>query len=259
MGPLSFPGIHNFHKDAKNVALAKNAALKNLFSALLFANDEYSFSVAGRILAEYGMGLDRVRSVRELQEKISRGRFDLAIVDADDPDILRVSCFGPASRWRGVSIALRGTRSIPLEHLRVHLLLPKPLTSDLVTRGLKAVYSTMARQKLLTFRHPVALQPLYANLLYHGRQRTLERATVLNLSQTGLCLSAPFSLPAGAIVRANLPLPESMESVNISGTVVWSDDSGRAGLEFHQLSTFERRKLEEHLKSRLPWRLDLPA
>ncbi|HET7873045.1 MAG TPA: PilZ domain-containing protein [Terriglobales bacterium] len=253
MPPLSFPGIHRLHKDEMNVAL------KNVFSALLLVKDEYSYSVAGKVLAEYGLEVNRVRSARELEDKIHGGRFDLLLVDAEVPDVLRASCFEPASRWKGVSIALRETRNSLLEHRRIHIILPRPLTAGVLSRGLRAAYSAMAMQKLLTFRHPVSLQPLYANLMHQGRQRTLERATVLNLSQTGLCLSAPFSLPAGAIVRANLPLPESNESVNISGTVIWSDDTGRAGLEFHQLSTFERRKLQEHLNARMPWRLSPPA
>jgi len=253
MGPLSLPGIHTDHKDTKNVAL------KNAFSALLLVKDEYSHSLAGKVFQEFSLELKRARSPRELEEKVNAGRYDLLLVDADDPEVLELPCLGPASRWKGIAIGLSGKGKTVIENRRIHLVLPKPLTSDLLTRGVKAVYSMMVREKLLTFRYPVVLQPLHASLMYNGKQRTLERATVVNLSQTGLCLAAPFSLPEGALVRANLPLPESNESVNISGTVVWSDASGRAGIEFRQLSTFERRKLQEHLNTRVPWQLSFPA
>jgi PilZ domain-containing protein len=253
MAPLSFPRIHSLHKERKNVAL------KNVFSALLLSKDGCSLYVAGKVFGEYGVELNTALSAREFEEKIRSRRLDLAVVDGDDPEAGRVTCLGPSSRWNGISILLRGNRRMTVDGQRIHLIVPKPLRADLFSRGIKAVYSAMARHRLLTYRHPVTLRLLYARLLHHGKQRPVERATVLNLSQTGLCVSAPFSLPKGALVSANLPLPESADSVNISGTIMWSDASGRAGVQFHQLSTFERRKLEETLNRRLPWRLDLPA
>jgi len=249
MAPLSFPGIHKSHTGYKNVAL------QNIFSALLLSKDACSLYVAGKVFEEYGVELKTAISAQELEEQMRRRRVDMALVDFDLPEGGQVACLDLSTRWRGVTIVLRGRQNIMMLDKRVHLVVPKPLTVDLMSRSVKALYSTMATRKLLTYRHPVTLKLLYPSLLYHGVQRPVERATVLNLSQTGLCFSAPVSLPPGAIVNANLPLPESKESVNISGTVVWSDASGRAGVQFQHLSLFERRKLREHLNPRFPWPL----
>jgi len=252
MAPLSFPGIHNSHAGFKNVAL------HNIFSALLLSRDACSLYVAGKVFEEYGVELKTAMNAQELEEQMHRRRIDLAVVDYDFPEAGRVACLELSTRWNGFAIVLRGRQSVLMRGKRVHLIVPKPLSVDLMSRGVKALYTTMARHKLLTYRHPVTLKLLYPSLQYHGVQRPVERATVLNLSQTGLCFTAPFSLPPGAIVSANLPLPESKESVNISGTIIWSDASGRAGIQFRQLSQFERKKLQEHLNSRLPWRFLAP-
>jgi hypothetical protein len=249
MAQRSFPGIHKFHTGIKTVAL------QNVFSALLLSQDACSLYVVGKVFAEYGVELKTVMTAQDLEEQIRRCRVDLAVVDYDIPGGAQVTCLDLATHWSGVTIVLRGRQSIMMLDKRVHVIVPKPLTLDLMSRSVKALYGAMAKHKLLTYRHPVSLNLLFASLQYHGVQRPVEHATVLNLSQTGLCFSAPFSLPRGAMVNANLPLPESRDSVNISGTVVWSDTSGRAGVQFQHLSRFERRKLKENLDARFPWHL----
>lgn len=252
MAPRSFPGIHKVHTGFKTVSL------QSVFSALLLSQDACSLYVAAKVFAEYGVELKKAITAQDLEEQMHRRRVDLVVVDYDLSGAGQVACLEPSTRWRGVSIVLRGRQSIMMLDKRVHLIVPKPLTLDLMSRSVKALYGAMARHKLLTYRHPVSLNLLYASLQYHGVQRPVEHATVLNLSQTGLCFSAPFSLPRGAMVNANVPLPESRDSVNISGTVVWSDTSGRAGVQFQHLSRFERRKLKETLDARFPWQLLAP-
>ena len=227
----------------------------NAFSALLLARDGCSLYVVRRVLEAYGVELTTVTTPQEMDDQLHRSRVDLAVVDYDLPAAGQVACLDLCTRWNGFVIGLRGGQNVMMREKRVHVVVPKPLTVDLMSRGMKALYATMARHKLLTYRHPVALKLLSPSLVHHGVQRPVERATVLNLSQTGLCFAAPSSLPPGAIVNANLPLPESRISLSISGTIVWSDPSGRAGMQFRQLPVFERKKLEDHLNSRLPWRL----
>jgi CheY-like chemotaxis protein len=232
-----------------------NVPLHNAFSSLLLAKDGCALYVVRKVFEAYGVELATVTTARELDEQLRRNRVDLVVVDYDVPGAGQVACLDPSIRWNGFVIALHGAQSMTMRGKRIHLVVPKPLTVDLMSRGMKALYTTMARHKLLTYRHPVTLKMLFPSMVYHGVQRPVERATVVNLSQTGLCFAAASTLPPGAIVSANLPLPESRISVNISGTIMWSDASGRAGLQFGQLSTFERKKLQDHLNSQLPWRL----
>jgi hypothetical protein len=248
MYSFDYSGTHAFSS-------GRHMALKNVFSALLLSTDAGSISVLKKVLGDYGVTTQPAKSISELSQMLRRQRFDIAVLDNDLALSSDHSCELP-SRWNGLAIALRGRGTIAFDRRRIHLIIPKPLTADLLSRGLKALYTTMARQRLANYRHPVGVKLSYARLLYHGMPQPMDRATVVNISQTGLCLSAPKTLPAGSVVSASVPLPDSKEPVNISGTVVWSDPSGLSGIKFHRLPGFEQKKLQDHLNPRLPWRLD---
>lgn len=233
----------------------RNMALKNVFSALLLSTDTSSLSVLKKVLEEYGVTIQPSTNLSDLSQMLRRQRFDIAVLDNDLAKSSDRDCALPA-RWNGLAVLLQGRGSIAFDRRRIHLLVPKPVTADLLSRGLKALYTTMARHRLATYRHPVGVNLSYARLLYHGMPQPMDRATVVNISQTGLCLSSPKTLPAGSVVSASVPLPDSKEPVNVSGTVVWSDPSGRSGIKFHRLPGFEQKKLQDHLNPRLPWRLD---
>lgn len=248
MYPLGFSGTQSFRS-------GRNVALKNVFSALLLSSEASSLAVLRRILEEYGISTHPAGNVADLSQMLRRCRFDIAVLDNDLAKAASNSCELPP-RWNGMAIVLHGHGPITFDRRRIHLVIPKPVTADLLSRGLKALYTTMARQRLSSYRHPVGVKLAYARLLHHGMPQPMDRATVVNISQTGLCLSTPKTLPAGSVVSASVPLPDSDEPVNFSGTVVWSDPSGLTGIKFHRLPGFEQKKLEEHLNPRLPWRLD---
>lgn len=252
MAQLGFPVIHShtLNKELNNVAL------KNVFSALLLSHDKSSLAVARKVLEQYGIDATTVPSSADLDEHIRRRRYDLAVIDSDFPGAAAVGCLDVASRWNGISVVLRGNNGVQVRGRRIHLLVPKPFSPEVLSRGIKAAYTTMAKKRLATYRHPVTLKLLFGRLLQNGLQRPVERATVVNLSHTGLCLSTPDVLPAGALVIGNLPLPGSDQSVNIAGTVIWSDTTGKTGLKFQRLSSFEQKKLHQHLDPQLPWRVD---
>lgn len=248
MYPHGYSGTHAYGS-------GRNMALKNVFSALLLSTDTGSLSVLKKVLEEYGVTVQPSTSPSDLSQMLRRQRFDIAVLDNDLAKSSDHACELPA-RWNGLAVLLQGRGSIAFDRRRIHLLVPKPVTADLLSRGLKALYTTMARHRLATYRHPVGVKLSYARLLCHGMPQAMHRATVVNISQTGLCLSAPITLPAGSVVSATVPLPDGKEPVNISGTVVWSDPSGLSGIKFHRLPGFEQKKLQDHLNPRLPWRLD---
>jgi PilZ domain len=248
MYPLGFSGTQFFPS-------GRNVALKNVFSALLLSAEASSLSVLKKVLEDYGINTQSAGDVADLSQMLRRRRFDIAVLDNDLAQAAPDSCELP-SRWNGMVIVLHSRGPIAFDRKRIHLIIPKPVTPGLLSRGLKALYTTMARQRLATYRHQVGVKLAYARLFYHGIPESMDRAIVVNISQTGLCLSAPKTLPAGSVVSASVPLPDGKEPVNISGTVVWSDPSGLSGIKFHRLPGFEQKKLQDHLNPRLPWRFD---
>lgn len=80
--------------------------------------------------------------------------------------------------------------------------------------------------------------PQIVPLEWHG-----EPAFILNLSACGMALQAMEILPTDSSVRFRFVLPESKDEISGRGRIAWSDRSGRAGLEFTELSQAQRDRL----------------
>jgi len=225
---------------------------KRFFSALFFSPDEFSLETFRKVFDVYGIDLNPVGSVAEMDRLIPGRRFDLAVCDFDVPGISQLAFLQPSAKWGGVVMGLgHAAQARNLAAKRVHVILHRPLHSGLVARSLRAVYSTMARHRLINYRHKVELNLLAGTVIHHGMRQALKNATVCDLSQTGLCLRVPEPLPLGAHLSARLPLPGSEEVVAFNGKIVWSNGAGRTGIQFQGLSPLERAKLQQGLDAKL--------
>ena len=74
-----------------------------------------------------------------------------------------------------------------------------------------------------------------------------EPAFILNLSEGGMAVQAMEILSPGAALALSFPLPENGAELQGVARVVWSDLSGRAGLQFINLSEFDRYQLRQWL------------
>jgi hypothetical protein len=232
----------------------------NLFSALLLVPEPRSSGAVQKILHDYGMDIHIASGIVEVAQIMRSRRIDLLVFDSDLPWIDQLACLAPGTNWRGVAIAMSSlTQRQSTGKRRVHFTLPKPVTADLVTRALKAAYATMAQQRIATYRHTVPARVVSGTINHQGWRRTLHQVTVLNLSQTGLCLKAAEPLPHGASLSMNLTLPESSYSVHASGSIVWSHSNGRTGVAFDRSTCPEMKKLQEHLNAWLPPELGMAA
>ena len=75
----------------------------------------------------------------------------------------------------------------------------------------------------------------------------LDLTEVLDLSESGMSVKANTPLAPNRSLNFVLDLSETKSYINASGFVVWSDDSGRAGIQFSALPEYKRRQLKEWL------------
>jgi CheY-like chemotaxis protein len=232
----------------------------NVFSALLLLPDEASLSMARRVMESFGISVFAASSVLEAERILHKTRLDLAICDFEMPCAADLSLLQASSRWRGLSISLMPTARLDQSsQKRIHIRIQKPVSVDMLVRSLKASYTNMAQQRIAAYRHTLPVKLVSGTLAHRGWQRTLQQVTVLNVSQTGLCLNAAEPLPHGASVKMSLMLPEMPATLHASGNVVWSHISGRAGVAFARSDCPEMKKLQERLKNWLPRELEMLA
>src|SRR5262249_13381185 len=251
---------------SSNLALTTNRARTNalapwnLFSALLYIGEQQSGGQISRVLADYGVAVHTVSSVADADQIMRSNRLDLVICDLDVPGANQLACLKPSTAWRGMAIGLMPrNRADHALNRRIHLRVAKPLTVDMLARGLRAAYTNMVQRRIATYRHTVAARIISGTLIHRGGQRTLHHASVLNLSQTGLCLNAAEPLPYGASLTMSLVLPEISYSTHASGNVVWSHSTGRTGVAFDHADCPEMKRLRERLNDWLPRELGLMA
>jgi hypothetical protein len=232
----------------------------NIFSALLLLPEESSLNMARRVMESFGIGVFAASSLLEAEKILHNTRLDLALCDFEVPFAGDLSLLQASSRWRGLCIGLMPTARLDQSgHKRVQIRVPKPVSVDMLVRSLKASYTNIAQQRIAAYRHTLPVKLISGTLAHRGWQRTLQQASVLNVSQTGLCLNAAEPLPHGAAISMKLMLPESSSALHASGNVVWSHTSGRAGIAFDRSVGPEMRKLQERLNGWLPRELGMLA
>lgn len=258
------PGVSKMRSSnlARNITprRARVFAPWNVFSALLLLPDQQSHGMMKRVFESFGINVHAASSVAEADQVTRSTRIDLAICDFDVPRADQLALLQPSTHWRGVTVGLMPTARLDQSsRKRVQLRVPKPVSVDMLVRSLKASYTSMAQQRIATYRHTVPVKLVAGTLNHRGWQRTLHHVNVLNVSQTGLCLNAAEPLPHGASVTMSLVLPESAFSLHASGNVVWTHTSGRAGVAFERSACPEMKKLQERLNAWLPRELGMVA
>jgi hypothetical protein len=99
------------------------------------------------------------------------------------------------------------------------------------------------RQKLHT--------PVYAS--FNGPQTgmVVDLSELLDLNEDGFAVQTGERLEVNRAVTLCLDLPETRNFIHSSGQVVWSDDAGRGGIKFSNLSEDSRNILKEWLFANL--------
>jgi CheY-like chemotaxis protein len=235
-------------------------ASRNLFSGILLAKDPFAADGIRKLFQAYGVELHRAQTAAEVNEWVRVRRLDLIICDYDVPGAPDLECLQANTKWRGISMVLVGGRQARyIRGKRIHFTVTKPFNLDVLGKGLRASYTTMASSRFAAYRHTLALKPLAGTLQYRGLQRALSHTSIANLSQTGLCLAGPEPLPQGGTVSVNFSLPESEQLLHLVGTIIWSDASGKSGVRFNRVSADQQKRLQQSLKARMPWNLGVLA
>ncbi|HEY6351448.1 MAG TPA: response regulator [Candidatus Angelobacter sp.] len=223
-------------------------------SALLLCTDDSARLLAEKVLDDYNFKVSFAGSLSYARELIKRNKFDLAFYDADIPGAIDLAGLGTLESFpRVVFVMLRSVSGDVVLGKRIHMLLPKPFTANLLVKTLKAAYGLILNEKRTSLRHIVKISALSTVLIQDQGKRSLKPAKILNVSQSGLCIEADQMLPQGTVLRVEFRIPESNNVIQSVGTVMWAHESGKAGIKFTALSPSHRKALCIWLDSLMPW------
>jgi CheY-like chemotaxis protein len=229
-------------------------------TALLLCNDAQALQVIDRTFEEYCVSTFFCMTGPTAAVSANQRKFDLLMLDFDEPGATDLIDFRATDLWGYPSVVIAITSDPESTkdalHKRVHFTLQKPFTPELMTNMLKAGYSLIVQEKRTSFRHPVMMQAT-ASYLDGYMRHPIENAVVQDISQTGLRLQADSSVPKDAVVFVDFKLPENQTAISLIGKVMWSDDQGRAGIQFRFMTPLELRDLRDWLTRQSPWDAEL--
>jgi len=229
-------------------------------SALLLCNDDQSLDVIDRTFEDYSVSTYFCMSGESAQVSADNRKFDLLMLDFDEPEALQLVDFRAVDLWGypSVVIAIASNPANMKRALskRVHFVLQKPFTPELLGRTLKAGYGLIVNEKRTAFRHAVHF-PASASFLENNVKNPLQNASVQDISFTGICLQADTAAPKDATVFIDFELPDSHAPISAIGKVMWSDNQGRAGIQFRFIPPLEQEQLRGWLSNHCPWDVEL--
>ena len=220
-------------------------------TSLLLCSDEAALPVLKRTLEELGIQVELCADAVRAAVRLAQERYDLIILDCEtQSDTVSVLQEARASRANENSLAVvvvAGQESIrEMFALGVNFVLYKPVSDERALSTLKAAQAVLFRDKRKKARATVHT---HATIDYAGVEN--ERATLVDLAEDGMAVSFGKRVPPSCKVYFQFQLPGQPSTVRLSGSVMWQDWNGRAGIQFVDVPKTSRKILTEWLQKNL--------
>lgn len=215
--------------------------------ALLVCNNPESLAVLQRALAKLGISAEVCTGVSSAMSLLGKRKFDGIVVDCDDLDggleLLKSLRSQPANKTVIIFAVVRDNTSMSqVFKMGANFVLEQPLAFDRVLRCFRAAHGLMVGERRSYYRHPIEI-PVYLDF---GGSTASVTVTSIDMSSRGMSVSSKADLAPQKEMQMRFTLPDSNDSVEGRGKVVWTDE-GRAGIRFLKLEGVSKLALNEWL------------
>jgi CheY-like chemotaxis protein len=219
--------------------------------ALLVSKDDDAAEALSRVLAGFGVAVERSSDPEIATERLNEHKFDEVIVDFDEPQatLLLQTVPQPASGNRAVMVALisNGASVRSVFEAGANFLLRKPISVPTATASLRAATALLNRERRRAFRVPAQASVVLSAV---GGQEI--EGIVLDLSETGMEVLAAQPLLPSALISFRFTLPDGSAEIGAQGEVAWVNPNGQAGVHFLDVPENQQATLSEWLKANCP-------
>lgn len=217
-------------------------------NALVMSRDHAPLRVLAAVLDVLEIEHQTCLSSAEAVELLVHGHHSALILDFDLPGAGQVARMAPmASPHRRPVVFAMVSAFTPVGgafQSGVNFVLYKPMVCEQVMRSLRSGQGFMKPNPRQSPRHQLE------TLAYLQLGVAALPAIVLDLSEQGLALQATEPLPQLQNVPLHFVLPGTSHLVEATGEVIWTEDDGRAGIFFSDLTPASRNHLRNWLAKR---------
>jgi len=218
-----------------------------ILEGLVVANDLEVVNVFSRSLNDIGLRAEAHPDPESAVSALSHKKFDVVIVDCADgaksAEILKTVRWLPSNNKAVVvAVAAGGASMREAFASGADFVLSKPVQQEQATRTLWAGYGSMLRERRRYFRHRLDVP---AEVQLESGEKT--PAQTLNVSESGLAISATASMRSGQKIWFSFTLPDTNLVISGSGQIVWTDARGQAGVHFDEVKPQALQELKNWL------------
>lgn len=225
--------------------------------ALIMCRHPQTVQLLAEALNHFQIQPDCCGYAEEVIELVARSNYAIVMLDFDLPaasKAAKLARLAPAHR-RPVIFGMIGA-STELEqtlHAGVHFPLYKPVQKEQLFHSIRAAYGFVRNDRRRASRYPIET----VVYLLFGKHRAIP-ALMMNLSEEGFCVQAADPLPSFESVDIHFLLPGSRRAIEGKAELVWSDNTGKAGMFLSELTVSTQRFLRNWLARRGEQKAQLP-
>jgi CheY-like chemotaxis protein len=219
--------------------------------ALLVSKDDDAAEVLSRVLAGFGVAVERFSETEIALHRLGEQRFDSLIVDFDEPEAARHLLQAAPQSKPGALITmalLKDDRAVR-EILKggAKFILHKPVTAERAAATLRAATSLLRRERRRSYRVPVQAP---VQLSVPGGDQI--EGILLDLSQSGMDVLAAQPLHPGTLIGIRFTLPDGSIEVDAHGEVAWANPNGQSGVRFLDVPASQLEQLKTWVQANTP-------
>jgi PilZ domain len=202
-------------------------------SAVLYSKDSRVVRILQAILSELSIQAEVAGDAERAAHCLRRQKYDAIFVDWDEQGADLLGSISRSKHNRKAVTFLISTEPVTIGsafNLGAHFVLQKPLVVTKVKQMLKAAQGLMMREQRAYYRHPVSAQ-----VSIRTEKKGLS-GTLRDLNQGGALVECTDPPSRGSKLQLRFVLPETETVVEAAAKVIWSDPTGRMGVQFQDLS-----------------------
>jgi CheY-like chemotaxis protein len=219
------------------------------FLALVVSSDDSAAEILGRVLPASGIAVERFGVFAEAVERLQRQKFDVLVLDFEDPEIA-AEVLEEARRLNSgnppitVALLAEPARARDILNSGAHFILYQPLSEEQARAGLRAVAALLNRERRRAYRVPV--QAPVELTLTDGRNA---EGILLDLSETGMDVLTAEPQTPGGLLKLRFLLPDGSLEVHAQGQVAWASPNGQTGVRFLDMEHSIKAQLQVWLQA----------
>ena len=222
-----------------------------MLRSLLLSRDDGTIRVVRRCFRDLEVETEHCPETKPAIQKAAELRFDAIVVDGaiEDAHVLLERVLELPSCNKSVRIALAepSAKMDAIFKTGTQIILYKPLSTDRVRHGLRAVRNLMARERRRGSKRVNTAIP--ARLTARQARSSSKQVLISDLSESGAAVTLDAGeLPASTIFNLDFALPGNTDRIHATAELVWRNNEGAAGLHFLDMSSYARKQVADWVR-----------